>query len=110
MSADSLAKIYAAVPEVHCKGLCQQCCGPVFMSATEERLIAAKHGSIPSYLPNLRCDKLKDGKCSIYQDRPLICRLWGAVRRMQCPHGCRPKHFLPDHDARALLDRADALK
>lgn len=59
----------------------------------EAKVIEARHGSLPAPLADLTCDKLIDGKCSIYEDRPFICRVFGAVKseRMRCPHGCKPK-------------------
>lgn len=33
------------------------------------------------------------GQCSTYETRPLVCRLFGAVRGMRCPHGCRPQRW-----------------
>jgi Fe-S-cluster containining protein len=42
-----------------------------------------------------KCNMLQDdGSCKVYDVRPYVCRIWGAVRAMQCPHGCRPDRFL----------------
>ncbi len=35
------------------------------------------------------CPYLKDGLCSIYDARPTICRIYGAMG--ECPYGCKPK-------------------
>lgn len=105
----SLEEIYAQVPEVHCKGLCTQACGPVLASPAENQIILERHGSLPLPLPNLQCDKLKEGRCSIYSARPLVCRLFGAVREMRCPFGCVPRKFLSDRDASALLRATNSL-
>ncbi|WP_245589227.1 zinc/iron-chelating domain-containing protein [Chitinimonas koreensis] len=32
----------------------------------------------------------KDG-CTVYPDRPLICRLFGTTPRLRCPNGCAPE-------------------
>jgi hypothetical protein len=32
----------------------------------------------------------------VYEDRPTICRLWGAQQATLCPHGCRPDGGLLD--------------
>lgn len=79
--------IYAQIPDVNCKGLCQECCGPVLMSKTERKLIKVEVAHDPE---TLTCNQLVDGRCSIYEDRPLVCRLWGAVPEMPCPFGCEP--------------------
>jgi uncharacterized protein len=102
----TLGQIYADVPTVNCRGKCQECCGPIIPGDAEVARIIARHGSAPNFLPNLRCDKLLWGRCTIYADRPLICRLWGAVKKMRCPFGCTPKRFLSDREAHALMDEA----
>jgi len=41
------------------------------------------------------CSALSEaGTCTIYAVRPLICRLYGAIRALRCKHGCAPKRFL----------------
>lgn len=38
------------------------------------------------------CDALAaDGRCSVYDLRPLICRLWGTAKELACPYGCVPE-------------------
>lgn len=108
----ALEKIYAAVPDVACKGLCVQACGPIAMSKAEETAIQAKHGQLPTASGlNLTCSSLENGKCAIYEARPLVCRVYGAVREMRCPYGCAPKGgFMASRDARKLFKRAEAIK
>jgi uncharacterized protein len=43
----SLADVYARVPEVRCKGLCVDSCGPIAMSREEQRRIRAAAVEIP---------------------------------------------------------------
>lgn len=90
----TLEEIYRALPEVHCKGLCQACCGAIGMSEAEATIIYTKHGELP-VLNEETCSMLgTDGRCTIYEDRPLICRAWGAAKSMPCPHGCGPVDLL----------------
>lgn len=113
---DSLERIYRAVPTIQCKGLCQQSCGPINMSAEERRRIDARGVHIPTMRElndsiidrgTVDCPALRDGKCSVYEDRPLICRLWGAVESMPCPHGCEASPgLLVDEGAQALIGRS----
>ena len=35
--------------------------------------------------PGERCPLLTGNKCSIYEDRPEVCRLFGTVPELQCP-------------------------
>lgn len=102
----ALEAIYAKVPDVACRGLCGPYCGPVPMSALElgrmRRAGADPHGS------TLQCGCLAGGRCAAYDLRPLICRLWGAVRNLRCPWGCAPPgRLLSDREARDLMQRVE---
>lgn len=108
--SDTLEAIYAALPHLACKGLCQECCGPIMQSLAETRAMEkAIGGKIPRLRDNLTCGLLHKGKCSIYANRPLICRLWGVAREMPCPHGCLPERWVEKPEAHTLLQRADNL-
>jgi uncharacterized protein len=109
---DTIQKIYAEVPDARCKGLCHQACGPIAMSPAEQCAIAAKHGTAPeAVVGTLTCTKLSGTRCSIYADRPLICRLYGTTRQLRCQHGCGPAGgFMPERDAKKLLHRAQRLR
>ena len=37
------------------------------------------------------CSFLRDGRCTVYAVRPMICRLWGIDETMPCPYGCVPE-------------------
>ncbi len=77
------------VPSANCKGLCAESCGPIVPSFAEDMRIMERHNvSIDFDKTTLTCSLLKDGKCSIYEDRPLLCRLWGVVEKMPCVFGC----------------------
>lgn len=104
---DKVQEIYALVPDVECKGLCVQACGPILMSRIEQQIIESEYGTLPEPSgPRLTCSKLVDGRCSIYQNRPLVCRLFGAVGGMPCPYGCKPKGGrMSDMIARRLIRR-----
>lgn len=89
-----IAAVYASLPRIQCKGLCADACGPIGCSAREvDAMLDA--GVIP---PGLRlhptlgttCSHLTDDKrCAIYAHRPLVCRLYGVVNGLRCPHGCK---------------------
>lgn len=87
--ADRLDAIYAILPKMECKGLCQECCGPILMTRLEwKRIKSANKGKPTPIKKDLRCPLLKDGRCSVYGVRPLICRLWG----------CKPERMLTDEE------------
>jgi Fe-S-cluster containining protein len=108
--------LWARIPDVHCRGLCQHSCTIIAQSEREgER--AADAGVV---LPDLNgaarrllahqgamCPALNDdGRCAIYPVRPTICRLYGATTALRCPHGCRPDRLLTAEEGLAIL--ADA--
>lgn len=121
----TLEEIWRRVPDVHCRGKCQECCGPIGLSHAEfarvkervgdklEALSAMSFGDLGIGItgrgPRLGCPLLVNGRCSIYEIRPLICRIWGAIKAMRCPHGCRPKRWLKPDEAHALLSAAEQL-
>lgn len=41
-------------------------------------------------LAELNCVHLGDKGCQVYEQRPLICRLFGTTPRLACPNGCKP--------------------
>lgn len=102
--ADHLEAVYRRVPDVKCKGKCAECCGPILCGGAEWARIVPLAGAVAAIGGDLSCPLLKDGRCSVYAVRPLICRLWGAVKAMRCPHGCRPSRWLSDAEARDLLN------
>lgn len=113
MDAD-LEGIYNQIPEVGCKGLCWTSCGPIAMSGRERQRIRqlgvkiphfreALHGPPGYYCPALTVDK----KCSVYEVRPAICRLYGATEHLRCPYGCVPDGgYLKPETAWKLLREA----
>jgi Fe-S-cluster containining protein len=110
-----LADIYSQIPEVSCKGLCIESCGPIAMSKYEDRRLQELGVTIPSMVDGVAaiqsgedyfCPALRAGRCSVYEDRPTICRLWGATESMPCPHGCTPPNALSQQESFDLLQQA----
>lgn len=108
-----MRRVYAQIPDVQCKGLCHAACGPILMSRAESTRMRARGVEPPGLLDAsaLRCSKLgADNRCTIYADRPLICRLYGTTRELRCPYGCTPAGgWLPDRRARKLISELDRL-
>lgn len=102
-----LDAIYARLPRMQCRGLCgDEVCGPVPMALLEaERLRRTAHEA-PRTTPRM-CVYLRDGRCRVYAVRPLICRVFGLVKRMSCPHGCVPDRWLSDYE---FLELAQAIE
>lgn len=111
MSDAVLEEVYATLPGIACKGLCARSCGPVMSTPAE----AKRAGAAVTHLRDdvvlwntpdrkLRCQKLRNGRCTIYEVRPAICRLWGLVEGKPCLWGCEPERMLTDAEAAAFLD------
>lgn len=112
----SLPLIYAAIPRVACKGLCTASCGPIMASDAEVRNFEQKTGNpFPDAMAviqseSLACPRLNAiGQCDSYAHRPLVCRLWGVVDGMPCPHGCKPERRLTDAAAGDLFRQCEEL-
>lgn len=106
-----LRALYSEIPDVHCKGLCQSSCGSIIMNVLELGQLERFSGRVLHVIrPGRPCSFLDDrGRCSGYEGRPMICRLFGAVEKMRCPEGCVPDRWLSDEDAARLLNRARAI-
>lgn len=109
--ATRLYEIYNALPQLECKGLCQDSCGPIQMLPAEAQNITDTGLSYPSCdKSSLTCSALENGRCSIYQQRPLICRLWGIAEEMPCPFGCQPERRIGIWEAVRIFRQVEALK
>jgi Fe-S-cluster containining protein len=115
-----LAELYDQVPELDCKGLCYTACGIIECSTREHERIKQVGGvQIPTMAEFLARDRAGEtitcpalsavGRCTVYEVRPMICRVWGSAEGMPCPYGCMPKDgaaLLTDPEAYELLGDA----
>lgn len=103
-----LKRAYERIPDVKCKGLCHEACAFIMMSRFEKKKLDDKYGSC-DYLAN-PCPKLTiDKQCSIYNDRPWVCRMFGTTELLKCPFGCRPETYVTDKTALAIKNQVDKL-
>ena len=114
---EQLKEIYDSLPRLECKGLCVDDCSKIRLSAVERALIQTATGAVPKFdtvVSKARnCPCLVDGRCSIYDVRPLVCRLYGmvdpAAGHVLCRFGCKPERYLSYDEAQALIARARKL-
>jgi Fe-S-cluster containining protein len=106
------------IPGFACKKGCHDCCGLVpFTAAEKDRAAAIRpleqwepFGDTAfvtrSALATMTCPFVTADGCGIYNDRPMICRLFGAVDApmLTCPHGCGPARKMTDVAARRMLE------
>ena len=110
-----LDKLYARIPAVRgCRTDCNDCCGPVPMRDDEAALvqhvlrpIQTRPGEhmTPTRASCTTCAYHTAQGCSIYEARPLMCRLFGAVDDplLTCPHGAKAKRPLSAQQAADLV-------
>lgn len=107
-----LKALYDELPHIECRGKCWDSCGPIEMSVIERRQVEAALGKPLAVTDGvnscLTCNALTPlGTCSVYEVRPMVCRLWGMTETMRCPYGCVPEGgHLSDEEGFSLLGRA----
>lgn len=105
MRTDELIQIhqqYERIPAFSCIPGCTDCCGPVPFTEAEWNQLA-EHPPLTTHT----CQFKGETGCTIYDRRPLLCRLFGAVdtTRLRCPHGKRPDTFLTDRQGGTIARR-----
>lgn len=121
-----LADLFARIPEVHCTGECgrnrfQTCCGPIPCTVLEAELLEEFDGIRCAWKQlgpvtvamdlsadlGLICPHLGiGGRCTAYEARPIVCRLWGAVKALRCPWGCKPDRLLSEREVHEIMTEA----
>lgn len=103
------------LPTMRCKGRCQDQCSIVPMTAAEVTRLQDACGRTFDVWPckdrftitppgSMTCPALgTDGRCTGYEGRPILCRMWGMTKCMRCPHGCEPSRWLTDQEVGELL-------
>ncbi len=86
------------IPEFACIPGCHDCCGPVTTSTEEMARLPDKSAEErDAALADLSCPHLGKNGCEVYEERPLICRLFGTTPQLLCPNGRRPEVMIdPD--------------
>jgi hypothetical protein len=80
------------IPRFDCIPGCQDCCGPVTASSEElARLPVKSEAEHDAALAEYNCVHLGPNGCEVYDQRPLICRLFGTTPRLPCPRGRGPE-------------------
>ena len=83
---DIIVRLREQIPSFECVKGCHDCCGPVTASSEEmSRLPVKSDAEHDAALEHLNCVHLGPDGCTVYEDRPLICRLFGTTPSMACP-------------------------
>lgn len=106
MDDEEFNKIYREIPTVNCLGLCTDSCSSVGLTEKEQARIKEKYGvELENRYYLNKCPMLKKGRCTIYEDRPAVCRMWGVEETMVCPWGCQPTFILKHEKGHRILWR-----
>ena len=83
------------IPAFACKEGCHDCCGPVTAPSDEvARLPTKSDKEHEEALAELNCPYLGDNGCQVYEERPLICRIFGTTPSLPCPNACAPVEMI----------------
>lgn len=93
-----LDALYARLPSIQCRGLCAMACGPIPLTDLEARRLQQTTHQPPRTVHDTRCVYLQNNRCSAYAVRPLICRAYGLLEALSCPHGCVPDRWLTERE------------
>ncbi len=106
-----LQGILDGLPELDCTGACARvACRDLTVSALEATWARREANHTYAQTPAGKCSALDEaGRCGVYAQRPLVCRLWGLLPAMACPHGCRPERWLTASEAVEVLQAVEAL-
>lgn len=90
---NNMENIYKQIPDFDCKH-CHRCCGPIIWFKTEDILIEdymkkhkienVKLTSDEFQKNKMKCPFLKNDRCTIYEVRPIVCRLQGNIPDLPC--------------------------
>lgn len=94
-----IQRLYEKIPSFSCKEGCTDCCDNWIQFAPEEEERCGGFDCKESACPKL---DPKRG-CTVYENRPFICRLFASCTPLPCPHGYGPEHPLTKEETDALL-------
>ena len=96
-------EIYARIPGSRCSDSCYRCCTNIIQySPSEEKAMGG-------YAWDGQCSHLADGKCSVYENRPFVCRIHGASVMMKCDD-CICDDLLSEAETMELVHEYVSLK
>ncbi|MSP21613.1 MAG: YkgJ family cysteine cluster protein [Dehalococcoidia bacterium] len=110
---ERLDALYAELPHLECRGLCADSCGAISMGYHEARRLERLTGEPLRLMATLEesCPYLEAERCTVYDARPLVCRVWGMVDQpdLRCQYGCVPKRWLTHAEALKFIRRSLAI-
>ncbi|HPT84397.1 MAG TPA: hypothetical protein PK778_00160 [Bacillota bacterium] len=96
MKEREIKALYARIPSSTCKAGCDKCCRNIIQfSPSEEAMMGG-------YSFDGKCGHLSGGRCAVYENRPLVCRIYGTSELLVC-EGCKPERLLSEEETLELL-------
>lgn len=102
------ARLYKKIPAFECIEGCTDCCGPVPWTGFE--LARAGLDAPPPEREDRRCPFSLAGRCDIHDRRPFMCRLFGTVEDLKCPHGRGPLRPVGVQEGHQMVRRYKLLR
>ena len=96
-----LRSAYKKIPKFDCIEGCTDCCGIVVWTEMElERVKERK------FHTDTDCPYIGPKGCTVYGQRPLVCRMFGAVDAplLECSHGRGPKKKLSEEEGEKIME------
>jgi Fe-S-cluster containining protein len=93
-------KLYKRLPKFECVEGCHMCCGQIPFHPWEANKVGIKEG----LQLDDDCQFICKNGCSIYEDRPFMCRLFGVVDddRLRCHEGGKAEYQITSELAEEL--------
>ncbi|WP_338800324.1 YkgJ family cysteine cluster protein [Pseudomonas sp. RSB 5.4] len=94
-NSQKIRNLRQQIPSFECVPGCHDCCGPVTTSPEEmARLPRKTRAEQDAAMDELNCVHLGPNGCTVYEERPLICRLFGTTKTLPCPNGRGPVELI----------------
>ncbi|RMO75501.1 hypothetical protein ALQ35_100066 [Pseudomonas fluorescens] len=94
-NSQKISALRRQIPSFECVPGCHDCCGPVTTSPEEmSRLPRKTAAEQDAAMDELNCVHLGPNGCTVYDERPLICRLFGTTKTLPCPNGRGPVELI----------------
>ena len=100
---NNIDEIYNKIPASICEKGCFECCTNMIQFSPSEM------ERMGNYEYNGICSHLKEGKCSIYENRPFLCRIYGTSEILKCDD-CVPEKLLSETETANLVHQYTTLK
>ncbi|HEX8596280.1 MAG TPA: YkgJ family cysteine cluster protein [Pseudomonas sp.] len=104
-NSQKIRSLRQQIPSFECVPGCHDCCGPVTTSPEEmARLPRKTAAEQEAAMDELNCVHLGPNGCTVYDERPLICRLFGTTPKLPCPNGRRPVEMIHPRAEKQVFD------